>query len=524
MDRELLACIFVPTYGKQRRDGGGAHGHTGTGYAVGNSLVLTARHVVVRPEERDKRYRIQILWEVDRKSGWIELDCDPKAIAWAGTGDMDAALLRCRYPSDLRSFADVSNDQPGEGVGWVSAGYPDAGLRDNRRAASSFAGTTFKKSPGNSYFEVDASRAAPDTQSAWRGASGMPIIPMGKTSILGIAIEAPEHFAAKKLHAVPAFLLRQAPGFLDALEESPRIQRLAPALSAVERCLDPSPAAREALARTSGCSQDTADGSRIAVTSASELARHVLKLPLSGVIEAFGKALGIVKDGDSKPAKDAVQRLLQAVQWVVPTLFDAQVAARLHAETLDPNVVISPLEHAFPPLGEIIMASYDGRQTEFRPRKGATDYPHGKYFLALPPEEGISAATEKQGRDIREALVKAACPGNANLLLERMHRYMIEAWLQPTERHENDPRRNLANARRQLEAISKLYKRTYYLIWKIPDDKQARDDIETSLRSLKADFPTLVILGFAADKDKYDEEMDVFRDFFLMLPERSRTS
>jgi hypothetical protein len=183
------------------------------------------------------------------------------------------------------------------------------------------------------------------------------------------------------------------------------------------------------------------------------------------------------------------------------------------------------LDNAHPPIGEIIMARVEGRRTEFRPRKSDTEFAHGKYFLGPPPEQGIHRSIEKQGRELREHLIsKAICPSDAGRRLTDIEGYLVNAWLGSTERDPMDQAKNFENAGKNLESISRKYKTSFYLIWKTPKDPTEREKVESGFRSLKRFFPTLVILGFTDDRDKHKEEINVFRDFFLRLPKRARSS
>src|SRR5271163_1541252 len=118
MDRSLLVRIFVPT----RKE---AMGTTGTGYPVGRDLVLTARHVV-EPRDRDRKSPIQILWSgypnAGPDDGWYRLAND--CVVWKAQGDLDAALLRCPRPPEVRHFGRVSREEPRDGMKWSSAGFP----------------------------------------------------------------------------------------------------------------------------------------------------------------------------------------------------------------------------------------------------------------------------------------------------------------------------------------------------------------------------------------------------------------
>jgi hypothetical protein len=100
MDKDLIVAIFAPTTtGKNT-------GVVGTGYPVGEDLILTSRHVV-EPENRNPRVPIRIRWFYDKPTsgeapGWVQIE---KAdLVWIGEGNLDAALIRCRRPESLGQY------------------------------------------------------------------------------------------------------------------------------------------------------------------------------------------------------------------------------------------------------------------------------------------------------------------------------------------------------------------------------------------------------------------------------------
>jgi hypothetical protein len=106
VNRALLVRLFVPTESDKI-------GITGTAYPVGKDLILTAWHVV-EPPDRDARIPISALWysypAVGPDNGWYPLAQD--CVVWRGKGDLDAALLQCPRPPEVRSLVIVSRERP----------------------------------------------------------------------------------------------------------------------------------------------------------------------------------------------------------------------------------------------------------------------------------------------------------------------------------------------------------------------------------------------------------------------------
>jgi hypothetical protein len=133
MDKSLLVVIFVPTFDENGSDGGGKFGTFGTGYPVGQDLVLTARHVLA-PVNRDHRYPIAIRWyyypRAGAKGGWYDVSDDK--VVWPDTEELDVALLRCKPPQEARAFrCYFASTAPQQGDRWMSAGFPVAAQRDD---------------------------------------------------------------------------------------------------------------------------------------------------------------------------------------------------------------------------------------------------------------------------------------------------------------------------------------------------------------------------------------------------------
>ena len=63
-----------------------------------------------RPQRRDRRYPIAVLWDAYRADGWRDLEDDP--FAWISKDDLDAALLRCPYPRAIKYAGTVSGQRP----------------------------------------------------------------------------------------------------------------------------------------------------------------------------------------------------------------------------------------------------------------------------------------------------------------------------------------------------------------------------------------------------------------------------
>lgn len=212
MDKALIVTLLVPTLGPEGQPRDEWHGAFGTGCAVRDDLILTSRHVI-RPERRDRRFPIKVRWydrrdPEDPRSAWVSLaGDDDEVIAWAGEGDLDAALIRCPRHPGLKAVADyhLPVHRPVGGSRWESRGFPLAGVVEGESHPGDFIGEVMSMALSDSLFGL-SSQVKTDRQADWDGASGMPVI-VGE-EILGVVKAVPDNYDNAVLQAVPTFRMR----------------------------------------------------------------------------------------------------------------------------------------------------------------------------------------------------------------------------------------------------------------------------------------------------------------------------
>jgi hypothetical protein len=248
MRKDLIVAIFAVTNAKNPTTG-----VFGTGYPVAEDLILTSRHVVA-PENQKTPAWIEVKWfydqPADKKSpAWTKAD-----LVWAGAGDLDAALIRCRRPEYLRKFSlsQLIERKPTDSESWESTGFALANKRGNVRKPGEFGGTVRSMAEAAPFFEVvegtppTGTPQEPITEEQWGGASGMPIFVA--SGILGILCQIPPKYGNKKLEAVPAWRLLQDEGFKKALGIDEERERLESARKLLRRLLERSDAVTDDFA------------------------------------------------------------------------------------------------------------------------------------------------------------------------------------------------------------------------------------------------------------------------------------
>jgi len=184
----------------------------GTGYAVADDLVLTARHVLGNAD----RHQVRIVRDTD----WL-----PAEVAWTSDG-IDAALLRVPAApwrdgpdSGALRWGRVIGDRP---VPCHAHGFPvaqrtGAGGREVEDVRGVIDVTTTVLS---GRYSVDITSATPiplgPGVSAWQGMSGAALLGPGR-QLLGVLIEDPLMFGSRRLEAVPATWLLEDTGFAELI-------------------------------------------------------------------------------------------------------------------------------------------------------------------------------------------------------------------------------------------------------------------------------------------------------------------
>lgn len=177
----------------------------GTGYSIGNGLVLTARHVV-RFDARADNPQLKLVWPEQSKHEMPFVDAD---IVFDGGKDLDLAVIRCPQDTSFKppKIEWFPNDPMLNAV-WASRGFPRAGkeamTRNDLGVPGKVAG--LKKHVMELTTEVDATEAK-----GWGGFSGAPVF-IGRQLVAVIThdyLTVERYFRAVSI----PWLLRERPDF-----------------------------------------------------------------------------------------------------------------------------------------------------------------------------------------------------------------------------------------------------------------------------------------------------------------------
>lgn len=496
MDKSLLVEIFTPTFVGDDGDGRGDAGEVGTGYPVGPELVLTARHVVA-PAKRDPRYPIMVRWHdyptAGPNDGWYAAE-----LVWPGDDDLDAALLRCPRPAEAgRRWAILSAEMPRGGERWESAGFPKAARVRDRRQPASFQGRMFTMSVNAAHVEADT-EVAPETETGWQCASGMPLCRQNTMTVLGIAKQVPRAFGSRRVHATPIWkLLREPSGTFGALvghdRQERHLRRFEARLAALfEGC----EAAIVALEERSALFADQPLDPR---QRAADVARRLACAPIDSVIEGLhdvrDELLEELPYRRDAALGAAAEVMVHAIQLLLPCLYDHGVVGSVRSAQGAVSAALLTLPTTLPMVAEIIMAGADGRAAEYRPRASAQDYPEGIRHLPDPPETGMDPQARNDA--IRQYLARKFGADDWSSVRGKIDDLLYERFVGAQAVGAGSPSDRKRTA--QVEIGTRSRREKYYMIFFLPNEPGARMELEARVGELKADYPALVFLGLPED-------------------------
>ena len=509
--------IFVPILSDSRGDPerpSGEVGTVGTGYPVGNDLILTARHVL-EPENRDPEKPILVRWEHPKECDWMKLS--EESIEWRSPDTLDAALIRCTRPANVYSQSGLlSNDMPMQDTRWSSQGFPKASELNSVRPSRSFGGKVHSMAHRAFKFEIEED-SPPQKIEDWKGVSGMPVVVNGM--ICGVVNTAQPNYADnKRLEATPTWRLLEDPEFRNKIGYDEQRERVEKVKGKLVELLARSALAMETLVKQLGCAPSvTGFGSQ---KLADYLADSLFGQDIHLVIENLARTHQELRKIDGEDSAKAAESVSQAAQLIVPAICQpGHVASVKFGQSME--LVCLPV--CTKTLAEIVMAGVDGRQGQFHDREDENDFPGGKMCLGWKPEGGWQVEGEDVGLSQQEYLERKFDPSKHTEIIQSVDDCLQRQFPRRgvfQGRTAEERRRLTANLLAQNARYNRI---TYYVVFPVPPERTRKDQLDAVVTTLKACYPSITFLGLDGSADQEEQEQSLLYFFCQMLPLKKQT-
>lgn len=157
----LLVEIFVPV------EKGGL---VGAGFPIWKDRILTARGLLFPSNAAGP---IMVRWH--NREGAAREWRPIKGVSWDGADAFDVAIIDCRFPEGTQDYRMVSGRRPTSGSPWKSAGFADAGEKDDKARSPVAKWGGILREDGTAPSVKLGAQYAADLPDAWRGSSGSPV-------------------------------------------------------------------------------------------------------------------------------------------------------------------------------------------------------------------------------------------------------------------------------------------------------------------------------------------------------------
>ncbi|WP_162801383.1 hypothetical protein [Azospirillum brasilense] len=456
MDNNLLIEIYVGF------PAGTEQGRIGTGYPIGDGLILTARHLFMSSKAAPEDVSVRWHYQKDNVAGkWQEA-----TILWSGTDELDVAVLSCSFPELLKKrYKPLSKIRHQSIQKWNSQGFADVGAKhDNTREAVNLSGDAYTSADSENVFELGV-KYAPSISDGWRGTSGSPVF-VGDM-IIGVVVTCPENFNQSRLKATPTWKLFQDESFCKLFEDSSEGSQREKALKLITKFLNNFPILYEFVKEQRG----------ISPLSARHMAQDMLDRGLEGFLNVLFILSDQVEDrieGDQEK-KNSFTALCDLVFSTAPLLIDSSVTEPLIYQkrgvfVREPGAIGSRT------MGEIAMARIDERKTKF---SGAdAKIQRGEYELPDPPDNHLESWRKDFESAFDDHLIKEIASDYKNI---------------------NDIEEARRIVSKSLTSASNKRRTRYYCIES--SIMESSRSIESALQSIKAKYPDLILIFLHKDME-----------------------
>ncbi|MBK8454426.1 MAG: serine protease [Thiofilum sp.] len=489
-----LACLIgkIVTFTTHLYEDGECAKLIGTGFALREGLVITARHVLYSDQiQVDSTKPRKIYWLGGSAEGELVTEIIFEHAEW------DIAVLACPTPaiktSALLMSKPAKSSTPWESIGYLAAGMNNKGIRIETPAS----GTCVSYVPSTDSAVKHIQHLYPRDKlktAEWQGMSGAPVFVEETAQLIGILIRTADALPDRLVMLSLAYVLAHC----SELREKLVWIEHSDAFSAVKQYLNANTATLQALAKVIQ-QREPRVGDKVA-----DVVRYLVQLELMELFKLIRQAR---QQSSSLTLKAS---LAQVIKRLLPSIYDAKTVLQLREENA---CGLLKIPYTSPVSAEVLMAGVTKREVDF------TFYPiskinpqlvavPGKYCLALPPETG-SKGTQKTQQEAEDDLWQRIAGGDTTENIQtNIDEYLYLNIPEKSRSSRNrDQKRVMVNSTLQRLFNSEQSVQYYWIL--LEDDSQAWQEV---VGFLNEKYPLIRLLCLTDDFEQEERERDLFFD------------
>jgi hypothetical protein len=477
----------------------------GTAFPVGESYVITARHIVWDEANESLCSDIEVCWVSVKEDGAGRKDekfgTTRTVTLKHDLGEyLDVVLLECLVPEEFHHFFALSTVLPKTHEAWETFGY--AGVYAHRNALQRApANGTLAAVAGDESRLLCSYERGPDDHHAWCGMSGAPIC--NGQSVLAVAIEVEDPARRNNtFHATSIAWLLEHDNDFRSLVLPPLDEEI---LGRAEQILEGNAEARCRL-------KQAASNHGLCFKPDRECIEKLIRVPVAELVR-------IVRDAQNSMRQQAgsgVATLGKFLATLLPlTLDDVNVQHIRSGKKQGTIGVVRMSRHATTISAEMLMARADLRAACFRLKHSDAGDPFSQpqvdasmYALDLPPEAGDdpNKYTASTATDLYQRF-----GGDVRASTEGVAHHLYRSLLPQFGRVYEDPDKIIRLVNDHLRELMMEGEPVYYWVLDDSPERESSRPRPEWLYAISKTFPSLALVVLAGDFDCDQKERSAYR-------------
>lgn len=496
--QDSLVAIHTPT------TGGRGNGLIGTGVQIGNDLVLTARHVV-RPEKRSQKPIKLYRWYAEDENRTAPELSDEELIVWESV-DYDVALLRCPQLAGIPAML-LNPYAPRDLAEFVTAGFPQAAMIDEKRKPSNFIGKLTLCADIERYFEALVSAdKQPDQVEGWRGGSGMPVIVNGR--IVGVFGDVTKGTGNGSIRAAPVWKLWKDEQFRALVPNQTKAELYLSKLETEIAILADMIHDKDIHVFLKNLGTGLAESYNS--KNFRSFVDEIVIINKNDIINIMKRFQLSEHNNNSLDFENQFQKTAN-VLWPIIFCRDTESAKSIYDSHKEQRPILIDGKAGSETMAELLAAFSTGRPTDFLPREKSLHYPAGRNWIPINfqvgnIESGIVTSVK--------VALKAMASINQDSIREGVSPEEVVKDFFWSEYNLFEP--DIATINILMKQASERGEALPYLACALPSTPNERDYIIGEFRELQKALPLLTII--CLDRKKRAEEMEYLAGFNVILP------